>query len=264
MNSRTIAICDQNQLFREGLRSLLAHSQFTVFDAAEALDDLAGQVDPSRKPALIIYGLDRDDELPAEVRRYHAGMPASAKLVLLANTPTADLLRAAAEAGVHAVLSRNISGEVLQRALEYVLLGQRLFPAPQTTVSVGNQIGIEPPPTSLRATPSYERSRLIERTVQLSEREAQILGCLVEGAPNKQIARDLGITEATVKVHIKGLLRKLRVSNRTQAAVWGLHNPYATDPYATDPASSDQTLIRPISSPLLGMEDLSVALHIDS
>lgn len=258
MHSRTIAIRDQNQLFREGLRSLLGHSQFTVFTVA-TLDDLAGQLDPDQKPALIIYGLDRDDEFPAELKRHHSGIPDDAKLVLLANTPTPGLLRAAAEAGVHAVLSRNISGEVLQRALEFVLLGQRLFPAPQTTVSVGSQIGIEPPPTSLRAAPTYERSRLVERNVQLSEREAQILGCLVEGASNKQIARDLGITEATVKVHIKGLLRKLRVSNRTQAAVWGLHNPYATDP-----APSDQASVQPPSSPLLGMEEFAVALHINS
>jgi two-component system, NarL family, nitrate/nitrite response regulator NarL len=57
-----------------------------------------------------------------------------------------------------------------------------------------------------------------------SNREAEILKYLVSGFSNKMIARHLGITEATVKVHLKGILRKIRVSNRTQAAVWALNN----------------------------------------
>lgn len=259
MDSRIIAICDQNQLFREGLRSLLGHSQFTVVRTAETLDALAEQLGLNENPILTIYGLDIDNVLPAELTRRRVDRLDSTKLVLLANAPTADLLCAAAEAGVHAVLSRNISGEVLQRALDYVLLGQRLFPAPQRTSYGGGQIGIEPPPTALHGMQAYERSRLSEQSVQLSEREAQILGCLVEGAPNKQIARGLGITEATVKVHIKGLLRKLRVNNRTQAAVWGLHNPFATDP-----ASDDQARIETLSPPPPSLGEQVVPLRIAS
>jgi two-component system nitrate/nitrite response regulator NarL len=49
-----------------------------------------------------------------------------------------------------------------------------------------------------------------------------ILACLVQGQSNKQIARELEIAEATVKVHIKALLRKMQVSNRTQAAIFAL------------------------------------------
>jgi two-component system nitrate/nitrite response regulator NarL len=48
----------------------------------------------------------------------------------------------------------------------------------------------------------------------------EILGCLREGAPNKLIARKLKITEATIKVHVKAILRKIGASNRTQAAMW--------------------------------------------
>ena len=58
----------------------------------------------------------------------------------------------------------------------------------------------------------------------LSEREREIMGCLVHGKSNKVIARQLGITEATVKVHLKAVLRKLNVSNRTQAAIWAVRN----------------------------------------
>jgi len=56
----------------------------------------------------------------------------------------------------------------------------------------------------------------------LTPREHSILECLTEGASNKVIARKLGVSDATVKVNIKTLLRKINVSNRTQAATWAV------------------------------------------
>jgi two-component system nitrate/nitrite response regulator NarL len=61
----------------------------------------------------------------------------------------------------------------------------------------------------------------------LSEREAQMLEGLVKGHPNKVIARTCDIAVATVKVHMKSILRKIRVDNRTQAAIWAMANGYA-------------------------------------
>ena len=48
----------------------------------------------------------------------------------------------------------------------------------------------------------------------------QILCCLLDGAQNKEIARELNIAEGTVKVHLKTILKKIHVANRTQAAIW--------------------------------------------
>ena len=67
------------------------------------------------------------------------------------------------------------------------------------------------------------------KTPTLSEREIQILDGLVKGHANKVIARRCGITEATVKVHMKSILRKIRVGNRTQAAIWALENGYSNE-----------------------------------
>jgi two-component system nitrate/nitrite response regulator NarL len=64
---------------------------------------------------------------------------------------------------------------------------------------------------------------------KLSEREAQILDGLVKGHANKVIARLCDITEATVKVHMKSILRKIQVGNRTQAAIWALEHGYPCD-----------------------------------
>src|SRR5262249_5667887 len=56
----------------------------------------------------------------------------------------------------------------------------------------------------------------------LTDRETAILTCLTEGQSNKRIARRFGVAEATVKVHIKAILRKIRAKNRTQAAIWAV------------------------------------------
>ena len=56
----------------------------------------------------------------------------------------------------------------------------------------------------------------------LSRREYQVVRCLAIGLSNKTIARELNITEGTVKVHVKGLLRKVKAANRTQLAIWAL------------------------------------------
>lgn len=64
----------------------------------------------------------------------------------------------------------------------------------------------------------------------LSTREIEILCCLAGGHSNKQVARALDITEATVKVHVKTVLRKLHLMNRTQAAIWAVQNGFFWEP----------------------------------
>ena len=59
---------------------------------------------------------------------------------------------------------------------------------------------------------------------KLSAREKCILRCLLDGDANKVIARKFDIAEATVKVHVKAILRKIRVQNRTQAAIWAMNS----------------------------------------
>jgi two-component system nitrate/nitrite response regulator NarL len=64
----------------------------------------------------------------------------------------------------------------------------------------------------------------------LSAREKLIVRCLIEGDSNKWIARKINIAEETVKIHVKAILRKIRVQNRTQAAIWGMNNETLTRP----------------------------------
>jgi two-component system, NarL family, nitrate/nitrite response regulator NarL len=61
----------------------------------------------------------------------------------------------------------------------------------------------------------------------LSDREMEILRCLLNGVQNKQIARELDISDGTVKVNLKAILKENRVQNRTQAAIWVMNHRVA-------------------------------------
>ena len=76
----------------------------------------------------------------------------------------------------------------------------------------------------------------------LSEREEQILKGLVKGHSNKMIARMCVVTEATIKVHMKSILRKMQVANRTQAAVLALEHGYCAEDFKDQPARDTATL----------------------
>lgn len=71
---------------------------------------------------------------------------------------------------------------------------------------------------------------LEERRSRLSKREVCILDGLMKGQSNKVIARECGIADTTVKVHMKSIMRKIRVENRTQAAIWAMENVASAQP----------------------------------
>lgn len=106
---------------------------------------------------------------------------------------------------------KEISCDPLAGALRLTALGEKVLPSQMAG--------------SLASAPSCAISRRWDTGAtgtNLSAREVDILRCLVDGEPNKVISRRLSIADATVKVHIKAILRKLRVRNRTQAAIWAV------------------------------------------
>jgi two-component system nitrate/nitrite response regulator NarL len=106
------------------------------------------------------------------------------------------------------ILTYDLSADALVRSLLLISSGERVFPHDLA-------LGRKP------AAPSSEHR---SNDARLSPREKEILSHLVAGHSNKLIARHLGIAEATVKVHLKSVQRKIRVENRTQAAIWALAN----------------------------------------
>jgi len=118
------------------------------------------------------------------------------------------------------------------RAAPAILPGR--LPEPQVPPPFAQPSALLRPTTML---PAQDIQR--QRTVHLSDRESEILQCLVNGASNKAIARELNIAEATVKVHVKGLLRKMQLQNRTQAAIWAVSHPMPTRHRALPPPTEE-------------------------
>jgi DNA-binding CsgD family transcriptional regulator len=104
------------------------------------------------------------------------------------------------------LLTYDLSVAAFVQSLQLIDAGERVFPC---SLALGRRPQGPPPKPQSDA-------------VHLSPREKEILSHLLAGHSNKLIARDLGIAEATVKVHLKSVLRKIGVKNRTQAAIWAL------------------------------------------
>ncbi len=207
-NNRTILI-EANRLFREGLKHLLTGTRFEVGSEFNTFDLALAAGEAGAAPELVISGQPVKDE--ADLRAIREAFP-TARIVVLADDLSVDVLRAAMGGGADGFLIKNVSPEALIQSLQLIMLGEKVFPTNLASMLLDMNAII--PQHSVRG---------------LSPREQEILQSLVTGASNKMIAIRLGITEATVKVHLKTLLRKIDVNNRTQAAIWAMNNGFTAD-----------------------------------
>ena len=143
--------------------------------------------------------------------RLGRGRRTLSSVVVTMDDPEVSLVARAFTEGATGVLGKDLSCEQLIASLKLAALGHRLVP--------NNVIDSLSEGLFLPASRNWNVNRA---AVDLSDREIDILKCLVSGEANKVISRRLSITEATVKVHIKAILRKLKVINRTQAAIWAV------------------------------------------
>jgi len=152
----------------------------------------------------------------------------NARVVILADGFNLEEMKLALQAGADGYCLATTGCEAMIKYLDLVMLGEVVFPS-SAFLSAMIPSGEAIPPQAETGTiamtlPQMDRLAEAKDSVirTLSSREAEILQCLMEGAPNKVIARKLDVAEATVKVHIKAILRKIRVANRTQAAMWAV------------------------------------------
>ncbi len=217
--------------FREGLKGLLQASDIVSVLDATTLDVGLDALGAADCPTVAIASLEGDDVQVlrdlATILRWRPRLPHT-KWVVLCPSLRPSIVLTALRSGVNGLFHVDISEDVLRRAVELILLGQVLFPA-ELAYLLHDALQPEAAEahvfTPARAEPVSQHSfdRGSGEQVPLSPREHQILQCLVAGYPNKVIARELDIAEATVKVHIKGLLRKVKATNRTQAAIWAMN-----------------------------------------
>ena len=214
MSKVNTLLIGRNRLFLEGLKSLLRGSSFDIRHEASGVADI-DLLEDDEVPELVLIELRGNiAELAQDIQRLKEALP-RAPVVVLSDERDPRTLAACVSAGAEAFLLKDISLEALIHSLKLAMLGQKVMPTELAVALINGAAGAQP--VNGRSIAHYG----------LSERETEILRCLVNGDANKVIANRLAITEATVKVHMKSLLRKIKAANRTQAAIWALNQGLA-------------------------------------
>ncbi len=213
MTKRNLLLSSRNKLFREGLKHILENQTFNVVAELSSLTEAVTFLrSADDKVDLIVCDtLSEAEESFLELQNLAIEFP-TIGIVILTDNLSRSSLDLAVNGGARGFLPKDISPAALRTSLELVLLGENIFTAPASLSGGGSDIP-----------QIYAKPNAPELRVPLSARETQILRCLEAGQPNKVIARNLDMAEATVKVHLKKVLRKINVQNRTQAAIWAMN-----------------------------------------
>lgn len=222
-----VAIIGPNEITREGLRRILVEGNFNILAATISSTTLIANIPANGpSPTLIVIDEGASVDIVDCCGELRTAFP-EARLVLMSNDHSVDAITVAMCAGVHGYLAKQIGCEPLVGALQLVAMGEKVVPS-QTVSALTEK------PWRVVGGDWFKHSN----DVHLSDREREILRCLTRGDANKLISRELSITEATVKVHIKAILRKLNVLNRTQAAMWAVaHNITEMPPPTAAPSA---------------------------
>jgi two-component system, NarL family, nitrate/nitrite response regulator NarL len=227
-------VIDESDLFREGLMRILSGTRFRVMADYPSLNGLALGIVPEDEESLMLIGVYGDSssllaDLPP-IKARHARL----RVVMLSDQFDPEQLLAAVESGTDGyLLKKHLSPDALLKAMDLVFLGGSILPQRfmqlvrfRLRPSVETPLICDDMVSHIHALPPTGRSECVELgdLPRLSETERAILWHLTQGASNKLIARELRIAEATAKVHVKAILRKIRATNRTQAAMWAVNN----------------------------------------
>lgn len=206
--SLKVLIIDDHTLFREGLEGLLSRRQIEVIASAGDGEEgvrLAQELSPDiilldmRMPGL--GGLD----VLARLKENNVAPPIA---ILTTSTEESDLVEALRN-GARGYLLKDMEPDALVLALRDIVAGKTVV-APALAATLARVVQGD------TATVGEPTDTIFD---ELTPRELEILSLLAEGQSNKVIARNLGITDGTVKLHVKAILRKLDVHSRVEAAV---------------------------------------------
>jgi two-component system nitrate/nitrite response regulator NarL len=157
-------------------------------------------------------------------------------------------------AGANAYLVSVATSDVFIKILELVLLGETILPTSLLNLLYANESTDDGDDNDsdedLEAIEEGALPRMKDNGVpRFSARQRLILRYLIEGDANKAIARKIHLTEATVKIHVRAILRKIRVQNRTQAAIWAMNNGSFNSEKDNDSSPAPDLATEQIASP---------------
>jgi two-component system nitrate/nitrite response regulator NarL len=207
-DSCRVLLVDDHPLFRRGVAQLIASQpDFEVVGEAASSDEGVSMA-ASLKPDLVLMDLEMRDSSGLDALKQIKGSGMDTQVIMLTVSDAEQDFVRAVRAGAEGYLLKDSEPEEILDKLRQAARGEAVFTEPLMGLLVGAMRGGTPtPPTTDEC---------------LTARERQILQLIAAGKSNKHIARELNISDGTVKVHVKNLLRKLNLQSRLEAAVWAL------------------------------------------
>lgn len=199
-----LLIADNHELVRAGLRELLRESGIEIVGEASSSSELMDEVVAKSPHVVLLSPLLLGEDVATELAHIESRVKAS--IVLFCTHRTPALIAAGVACSLAGIVSTDASRDSLIASILGVAEGKGLWSREELR----------------RAGSSTDFADDID--VQLTRRERQVLVKLVDGLTNKQIAQELDISYETVKEHVQHILRKIAVTDRTQAAVWAVRH----------------------------------------
>jgi DNA-binding NarL/FixJ family response regulator len=200
-----VLITDEQSLFRDGLSLRLKQINQDIFviqssDITEMQNILSQNTDID----FIILDIDLAEPNTAEtISKIKTAYPQT-KIIAISSSEDTKNIKKILSFGVKGYIPKKMDSNILSGALKLILDGGTYIPP----VLLEN---------SLSQNSQISANNILQKN--LTNRQSQVLDLIAQGKSNKQIAYDMGVSEATVKLHINALLRSLKVNNRTQAVI---------------------------------------------
>ncbi|NKB56572.1 MAG: response regulator [Alphaproteobacteria bacterium] len=205
-------IIDDHPMVQDGLELLLRHLDTDIdIDKASCLDEIRNRAD--EKLDLILYDVMLPNRTVEEglnaLRALHERIPDTPIIVITALRDRGCVSRAL-EAGARAYIPKSFTSEIILSAIRLVLSGGVYVP-PELFDGMGNG--------TAQRVPLTPATNVEDGGPALTRRQRDVLTFLSRGCSNKEIARELGVAEGTIKIHVAAIFKVLSVTNRTQAVI---------------------------------------------
>jgi len=240
-------VIEPRSLVRGALVSLMANHSYQVVGSFASTTDVENMLLAAEAPRLVILGALPANEVASAAASIRNRWPKTKIILLFDRASSADFQKLLAS-GIDGCVPLFASPDTLVGTVQQIITGDLRILVLKTETSPmacptgwqkeNDDLGLAPnklAPSDDVGNGAIDRMISIRIVHGLSPREEEILKSVVRGHSNKVIARTCGVADATVKVHMKSILRKIRVENRTQAAIWGLEQGYGADGYRCSP-----------------------------
>lgn len=199
-----LIIADDHPLFRDALRGAMVNVvDTTTVEEAGSFDELTRKLEKDSDVDLILLDLSMPGISGFSGLIYLRSQFPGVPVVVVSASDDAETIRRSMDFGASGFIPKRFGVETLREAVVKILAGDVWVPAD----------------VDLLAAADPEATRLRDRLVTLTPQQMRVLMMLSEGLLNKQIAFELGVSEATIKAHVSAILQKLNVESRTQAVI---------------------------------------------